>query len=1030
MINQDNPILNNPYIEPQYHYKTNDDRRIMYNEPPVPRRHTFSFYSRTAVRKGKENKLFTSEEVNPVYAEDRLVDRIREEVGEWRKQEYPNITRITKTLLNYWFLNPERSYIKSLFFAQQEVIETTIWLNEVANKSNAGTKILESIAYHNKLSGKVDTIYQLPRFAFKMATGTGKSTVMAVQLLYHFFNRQTYPRDVRFADFFVIITPNITIKDRLAELRDLQQVNINQLQGRRSVYVERDLIPPDFWEMAMALPNHIFITNFQQLQPRDLSGNLVGAFDKKETINLNGDKNAKSNSKESFSKLFKRVLPTSFKVDSRLLVINDEAHHCYCPMPLKEKKKAGEVDEKENDNARSWITAIAQLGRRFKLQNVYDLSATPYFISGSGQTEGTLFPWIVSDFGLVEAMESGLIKIPFFPELENEEVGKIDPKNFWEYIKNDMPNARTPEKEEYTLPSKLIDALDMFYEHYEKTYKDFSKLFGINPVMIIVCPNTRISKEVYKLVAGYEKNIIDKESRQEEKMLINGQYALFNNHNEDYNILREKPATLLIDSKALESADDKIDDSFRKIFAREISQFEKEYKRTKGVTEAPSEKEIVREVLNTVGRKGKLGADIHCVISVGMLTEGWDANTVTHIFGLRAFGSQLLCEQVIGRALRRTNYELNTFDKEGNITTDKRKIVTEKYPPEYAYILGIPFDFATSPYSENANYSTAQVSESKRIFAVPQREHLEIVCPQVTDYRYIHSEDKLEFDEDSFNQLKDFYIEENERITEITLASSLSNEKQILTLEEVKQIRHQKVIFSLTQRLIEKYFFDVGDFRYYQFPNLYAVVEKWYHEKLRMYGNKVCKQMVLAELDRAVTHIHQIIRADRKDVDMILPVLSKTRPYIGTESIDTITTKPTFNETVKSHINKVVCDTEEWEQNVALNLENHPAVQSYVKNFGLGFSIPYIDSEEKERNYQPDFIVKTKGNSGKEINLIIELTGSNWDEKDEKAIYLTDYWLKSINQYKNLQIKGSWEFLHCTSLDRFTMEFNHKLQKI
>ena len=367
----------------------------------------------------------------------------------------------------------------------------------------------------------------LPRIAFKMATGTGKTVVMAALILYHYFNRQEYRNDTRFADYFLALAPGITIKDRLSVL----YVNIgNRRDSLPDYYHLRRLVPPKREATLEGLNARIRITNFHAFEPRTLQGNKRSPFDGKLDA-----KGKKAEVKENFNQVIRRVLG-KFKTGARLLALNDEGHHCYLPRE-KGKTSDEENSREENERAAVWYTGLTEVAKKFKVASVYDLSATPYYLTGAGYLPYSLFPWAVSDFGLIEAIESGLVKIPFLPESDDtQELTMPVLRNLYEHVKGDLPKkGREREKKEAReagkklkeqppkLPPLVKSALDQFYEHYEKEYKRIRGLFDNPPVFIVVCNNTSVSKEVYKYIAGYEMNDGDMAD------IIPGAYDLFTN---------------------------------------------------------------------------------------------------------------------------------------------------------------------------------------------------------------------------------------------------------------------------------------------------------------------------------------------------------------------------------------------------------------------------------------------------------------------------------------------------------------------
>ena len=421
--------------------------------------------------------------------------------------------------------------------------------------------------------------------------------------------------------------------------------------------------------------------------------------------------------------MLQRVMPDLMGMKS-ILVINDEAHHCYREKPIDADEEGLKGDdrkeaEKNNEAARVWISGLEAVGRKLGLSRVIDLSATPFFLRGSGYAEGTLFPWTMSDFSLMDAIECGIVKLPRVPVAENipgDEMPMF--RNLWDNIRKDMPKksrSHSGELDPLKLPTRLQTALQALYGHYEKTFKLWNdKGIKVPPCFIIVCQNTAISKLVYDFISGFHRKNEDGTTT-----LENGRLPLFRNFDNTTGNALPRPNTLLIDSEQLE-AGDALDEKFRGMAADEIERFRREIVERSGDARSGdniTDQELLREAMNTVGKPGQLGGAIRCVVSVSMLTEGWDANTVTHVLGIRAFGTQLLCEQVIGRALRRQSYEVNEEGPDKGL-----------YNVEYADVFGIPFDFTAKPVVAPPQ----PPRETVQVRAVsPERDALEIRFPRV-----------------------------------------------------------------------------------------------------------------------------------------------------------------------------------------------------------------------------------------------------------------------------------------------------------
>lgn len=1015
------PILNSPYEEPKFHYSTNIQGELDYEDIKPGRRRFEVVRSVIPKKQGAQKQIFDQNQAGGT-SENHLINLLRKEVGAWRTEGYPNTTRVTKELLHFWFKNPERHAIKKLFFTQQESIETAVWLNEVASKSPAGPHILNLLkAAQVEVSDHVDQ--QLPRIAFKMATGTGKTVVMGALILYHFFNRQEYRQDTRFADYFLIVAPGITIRDRLGVL--FHNPNSATDSDQADYYHVRGLVPQHLKPVMGNLNSRLVITNYHSFQPKTLQGNKKSPFDGKIVGHDDKGKPIKQTATEDFNLVAKRVL-SGFKSGRRLLVLNDEAHHCYLP---KAKGKTQDSEADENAKAAVWFTGLTELNKRFKLTSVYDLSATPYYLTGSGYEAYSLFGWVVSDFGLIEAIESGLVKIPFLPESDDSQ--QIDApvlSELYHHVKEQLPRkgqkkkkkeARDEGKKLTEAPPNIPDlvkvALDQFYTHYKEYSENLrekgeeaASLFTRPPVFIVVCNNTSVSKEVYKFLAGYEYEqvLVEDEKgkpKKVEKRTKQGHYDLFSNYDEMHR-LKKKAPTLLIDSTAIDESD-QVDDDFKKIFKSEIKEFKKEYARLhgSGSAEKISDGQILREVVNTVGEPGKLGGHIRCVVSVSMLTEGWDANTVTHIMGLRAFGSQLLCEQVAGRALRRMNYFLQDYDKDGFPTNDKRKSVVQKFPPEYAHIIGVPFKMFKGGTSE-----TPDPPIYHHVSAIKEREHYEITFPNLTGYRIEYPGDELLMD---FSDVEDYEIDGSKIPTETDLGTAFEEHKEKLKLEQVLEKREAHIHYILTRALLRhRYSDDDGNPKFEKFARLKEIVAYWYEHKTKLLNitdDNYKKLVFYHDAKTIAQHIDRGINPQANTEEFVKPIFNYYNPFGSSIYVNGNTSKEVFH-TRKSHVNYVVKDSG-WEAVCAKTLEELDHVECYVKNHFLNFAIPYT-KDGQDKQYFPDFIARVRTSNGSMANLMIEVTGMNKD-KQEKTWTVRNHWLPAVNSVRDKHGYNSWHFI-------------------
>jgi len=976
----ENPILNSPYEEPRLHFKF-DERGI--TPEKVEGRRSSSYFIPIARprRRGvavEQTALFIPEreEQNP------NINRIRQRVAQWRQGRYAGVTPLTRRLLDHW-TNPERE--NKLFFCQIEALETAIYLTEVAN--NFGDSWIEKfLKDHNETHNA-----GLYRLAFKMATGSGKTVVMAMLIAWQSLNKILNPQNKLFSDSFLIVTPNITIKDRLRVLQPASPENY---------YQQRDLLPHDLWPLLGKAKIHI--TNFHAFLFREtldapklnkmiLSGGREDAF------------------KETPAQMVRRVCQ-ELGNKQNIVVLNDEAHHCYRRRevteegePIGEELTGEERKEakKREEEARVWITGLEAIQKKLGIRAIYDLSATPSFLKGSGYPEGKLFPWVVSDFSLIDAIECGIVKIPRVPVDDDAATPDQMPKyrNLWKHIRDDLPKrgrAQTDAKEPRP-PAVLEGALQSLYTHYEKAYKDWegnkeARNRGLTPpVFIVVCSNTAVSKLVYDFVAGYEKQL------KAGPRLVPGQYEVFSNIKDGKWI--KSPNTILVDSEQLESGE-ALKGEFKEYAAEEIEEFKTEYRRrypekdVENITDA----EILREVMNTVGKPGKLGENIKCVVSVSMLTEGWDANTVTHILGIRAFGTQLLCEQVIGRGLRRRSYSLN---EDG------------KFSPEYAEVYGVPFDFIPTAKATN---TLALGILPTRIRALEDRAHLEILFPLLEGYRYDVTVERLKT---KFNDDQKITLSTMDVPTRTDIEGVIG-EKETLTLDKLKSMRINQVDFRLAKEVLEKHFKDQegGGEKPWLFPQILQIVKEW-REKCLVLNDDTYPQILLLKeyAIRSAEKVYRSIVSAEEAKPMVKPRLRYYNPVGTTRVIDFDTLKPTMpTRPDKCHINYVVCDTNSWEQKVAASLEEMTEVLRYFKNSGMVFTIPYVIHDES-KSYVPDFIAVLDDGRGPEdpLNLIVEVTGEKKRDKEAKVDTARNLWVPAVNNHGGY---GRWGFIEVREPDR------------
>jgi len=974
-----NPIINSPFEEPKRHFRFSEEG--ITNEIVSLRRQSEYFVPIAHPKKKGKQIAFESWTLDRVQP-NAFINRVRGRVALWRKGGYVDITRTTRRLLEHW-TRAERE--RKLFFCQIEAAETAIYLAEVAHK-RGDNWIANELRRCNEEANPL-----LFRIAFKMATGSGKTVVMAMLIAWQVLNKMANRQDARFTDAFLVVTPGITIRDRLRVLLPSDPHNY---------YRHFDIVPADL--MRQLHQTKIVITNFHALLRREKvkAGRLT-----KELLSKGGE----SPFKETPGQMVRRVC-RELGNKKNIIVINDEAHHCYRRKPDTEKIRLSRDERSEakrrDKEARVWISGLEAVKEKIGIKMVYDLSATPFFLRGSGQPEGTLFPWVVSDFSLIDAIESGIVKVPRVPIDDNAMIGDYPTyRHLWPHISADLPKkgrGTEPISGEPKLPAKLQGALHSLYNNYEKyhdTWKTSEAARDVPPpVFIVVCNNTNVSKMMYDYISGWEKKLDD-----ERTVMVPGALDLFSNVQDGRRIGR--PNTILIDSRELESGE-AMSRAFKKIAAREIEEFKAEYRvRFPGRdAEGLTDEDLLREVMNTVGKSGRLGEHVKCVVSVSMLTEGWDANTVTHILGVRAFGTQLLCEQVVGRGLRRVSYATET----SQVSVNGDQIEFEAFPVEYAEVYGVPFSFIPT---QGAAKPPDPGPRPTRVRALEDRIGCEITFPRVIGYRYEVGGERLKatFSADSQKAISTMDVPTR------TEMSSIMGESTFHTLYDLRIRREQEVDFWLAKLVLERYFRDVdGHTKPWLFPQLLGIARQWRAGCLILKDDTFPQLLLLGELgDDAAEKIYQAIVQSTSDEKTLLPIL---RPYdtVGsTRYVDFDTTRPVYpSDPDKCHISHVVADTGSWEQKMAQALEEMGEVVRYVKNHGLGFTVPYTLNGQ-EHQYTPDFILHVDDGRGPDdlLNLIIEVSGEARADKAAKVSTARNLWVPAINNHGGY---GRWAFIEIT----------------
>lgn len=1017
------PILVSPYDEPDKHW------HIQQGETPRQkegRRTSFVFRPRNQAHEWdlSDGTLARMPEFENAY-EMVLVNRLREAVGRWRDEGYPGVTRTTRELLDLW---RRKDREQRLFFAQLEATETIIFLREARSDFRQGIEVPRDEPQNRNEPGQSPS---WTRYASKMATGSGKTTVMAMLAAWSILNKVTNRSDGRFSDAVLVICPNITIRDRLRE--------IDPSAGDASLYRTRDLVPAHM--MPLLARGRVFVTNWHVFEPQemgrvgDTSSRVVrkGVIEERdETIHI-AEKNTTARGKryltlaefekqaaaqilfvksenrdnsgglisanvyfrryiESDTALIERVLGRDLGKKQNLLVLNDEAHHAYRIHPDAEESDdeslAGTAAEDEGmvEEATIWISGLDRVHAQRGINFAVDLSATPYFLARAGRDTARPFPWTVSDFGLVDAIESGLVKIPQLAASDTAAKERAQYFNVWEFVKDKLTTSERGSKTKTGFKPEAVlkhaaQPIGMLAGDWKKEFGRWSDREDKRPpVMIVVCKDIQLAKVVHEWIAegkqpiGIPPFIIDELRNRDGK--IN---------------------TIRVDTKVVAESDTEGAKSDEVRWMRFTLD-------TVGKLDWPRDRQgrsIYPTGFEALAKKLERdltppGRDVRCIISVGMLTEGWDATTVTHIIGLRPFMSQLLCEQVVGRGLRRASYEVG----EDGLFTE-----------EIAQVFGVPFEIV--PFKGTGE---KPVAPPKRfhVKALDDRAEMEIRFPRVEGYmQAVKSRITV-----NWAKVPRLVLEPAKYPTLVDMAGVAINSEGEFTpalpgkVNEIAMqpyfegMRIQRGVFQMASALTKNYLAqrEASVPAHVLFPQLEAVCRRFVNE------------FVVAPPKTERVHVFQapyytwaveiLLQQIQPDVSAgesaELPRLEGLRPEGSTADVDFWTSKE-VRATKRSHVNYIVGDSG-WEAQAAQRLDHHSSVIAYVKNAGLGFTIPYMHNGEMH-DFIPDFIVRLEAAGKPPVSLILETKGYDplREIKDAAAVR----WVNAVNADGRF---GDWRF--------------------
>ncbi len=906
----DHLIINSPYEEPK-HYWSYDRETRTFDQKDGRRPAGYVIASQSS-------KAFDDP---GVFVEIPLVNQIRPRVKAWREAGYPGVTGITKRLLEHWNNPDEREH--QFFFCQLEAMETLIWLAEAPASEKVGIDIPSDGGAFTRLCSK-------------MATGSGKTIVMAMLIAWQVVNKVTYPQDARFAKHIFVVAPGLTVKSRLQVLEPAGKINF---------YDEFNVVPAALLDKLRQ--GKVLVRNWHML-----NWDSEERIAKRKSVDKRGAKSDEAYVREVLGEL----------ASSRnILVINDEAHHAW-RIPAESKIKG--VKKEDIEEATKWVGGLDRIHKARGILNCYDFSATPFAPSGKQSSDEALFDWIVSDFGLNDAIESGLVKTP---RVVVRDDGVPDAKTYksklyhiYEHVKDDLNHKA---EEQVPLPDLVTVGYYLLGKDWLEAAKGWKKA-GLRtpPVMITVANRTQTAARV-KYAFDHKKILLDELCDPERTLHIDSKVL-------DMAESQEEPVALNSDDQSDDENDE--DEPIRKLTKKELA-------------------EQLRRQVDTVGQVGKPGEAIQNVISVGMLSEGWDARTVTHIMGLRAFSSQLLCEQVVGRGLRRVSYE---FDKEKNL-----------FEPEYVNIFGVPFTFL--PHETQDGPPPPPPAPKTKIEPVSDKREFEISWPNIIRIDHVYRQE-LKLD---FAKVKPLELDALKTPTLAEVAPIVEGKPDVTKLSEIdledlgKKFRWQKIAFETASGIFDQMKPSWKGNKEYLLAQLIRVMEEFVASGKIDIAPPLFNQddlrrrlVVTLNMTKVVQHMWQSINTE--NTESLVPVFDTERPIVSTGDMRTWYTGKPCEFTKRSHINFCVFDST-WEASDEFEMDRNRNVDAWVKNDHLGFEVLYVFKGVVHK-YRPDFIIRLKtGNF-----LVLETKGQDTDQDKTKSNFL-DEWIKAVNEHSGF---GKWHW--------------------
>ena len=957
------PIINTPYRRPDWHRSRSTSSTTT---KPLTGRYPatgqFPNISGLKLRNGKGVLADTNE----TYDDLALVNDIRDEIGHWESNRFAGATRVTRELIGYW-TEPPRA---GLYFAQKEAILTAIWLSEIAPNSVVGKSILRELEKINAVLN-----HGIMRICHQMATGTGKTAVMAAIILWQTCNHVTNPADRRFTNRFLAIAPGITVRERLDA--GLQAMNDGVISPSCEYYNPNLFLVPHTYEHIM---RHVRITvvNYHQFAAKDALA-TDNSLSEKGRI-LSGITPAM----ETGEDVVERILGRD---PQPVIVFNDEAHHCHRGLPgVKTNQRPAHV----------WYNALRLLKEQNLLHGpVRDFTATPFFIGGT--RKANMFPWIVSQYELREAEESGIVKLMRLPREvnENDDWDEEVARNIYAATRDEKYVTR---EEDNVCNRDLKRALSLVYNDYKRLRADkYWSAQSIPPVVAVVVDKIGNANTLFDYIAGFE---ID-------GTLVGGRVgAEWSNVCMTDNKYHAYPRTIVIHSNLDEPDREKPTKDWGERIKPLADAFRKQYPTYElaggRFLTSGSDMDVMRAVMNTIGQDGHPGEHVRCVVSVSMLTEGWDARTITHIVGFRRFGTPLLCEQVSGRALRKLSYDTND---DGYLY------------PEYADIIGIPFDHLRRRDPSESDL-TKHVSPPYFDVAVRgDRKDLRILWPNVVDYVRPKSAHYLRLlPPKNWESVGQYTVDPFDSARLMTAGPrTIEGEETTHYTQPASQQEFEYLVAEALARLLTEIDRDNESVRRsFLFKDAIAQVRQAISE-----GKLVGPSGTLNWPNRYMEPIENVANWLRKHIRLNCDNSLGIRPIVGARtwfdtsrltSYRSATKYRTDSRLVKTAIRPAVCDSW-WEVDMAEVLDDHLKIVRWIRNDRLGWVVPYIH-DGMPRSYEPDFVAVAPLESGRELVLVIEVKGLETRLGRIKKHWTENYWIPAVNNHPEFSKNRIWTYLY------------------